>query len=169
MRYLLGCAVAAAIGLVGVAAFAADHDVTLTGCVVRGEGHGFLLTNVPGEAAFERARADKIEPGVVGTSGASQTTFYWLEDDKDLAKEAGHRVELSGEIEGDVKPGEIKIDRKDRWTEVEIKSEGRTLKAQVPQSLFVVSDATSHPDQKVDVLVRRVEPKHVKMLAASCE
>jgi len=169
MRLVLSTLLAAALALGASVAFADDNDVKLTGCVIRGEGHGFLLTNSPGEPAFERAQSERIEPGVVGTSGAGGAVFYWLNDDKDLRKEVGHKVEVEGELQGDVKPGEIKIDRKARWTEIEIKSQGQSLKAQVPESLFVVTDTATTDRDKVRVLVRRVEPKHVRMLAASCE
>jgi hypothetical protein len=94
--------------------------------------------------------------------------FYWLEDDEDLSRQVGHRVEVRGELKGDVKAGELKIDPKRDWTELEIKSENRHLKVQVPQTLFVVNSDGNISDDKVDVLVRRVEPKHVRMLAASC-
>jgi len=167
MRYFLVSAFSIVLAAAS-AGVAAAQDVTLAGCVVKGEGHGYLLTNVPGDVTITQSRSEKIEPGPVGTSGASGTVFYWLEDDDDLSRQVGHRVEVRGELKGDVKAGELKVDPKRDWTELEIKSEGRQLTVQVPQTLFVVSRGTV-TDDKLDILVRRVEPKRVRMLGASCE
>jgi hypothetical protein len=158
----------------GTAAVAAqgDKEIELTGCVVRDEGgDGFLLTNVPRTPTFQAAGADPVAPGPVGTSGAAATIFYWFDDDDELEEHVGHQVQVRGELEGDVKEGAIKLERKDNWTEITIESDGRDLKARVPQSLFVVrpAGATRSSDADVDVLVRKVDAKDVKMLAASCE
>jgi hypothetical protein len=142
----------------------------LTGCVVRDEGgDGFLLTNVPPGLTVQRAGADPVAPGPVGTSGSEVNVFYWLDDDDELEEHVGHQVHIRGELEGDVKEGEISIDRKDKWTEITIESDGRDLKARVPQSLFIVRPAGSGGGDDVDVLVRKVDAEDVKMVAASCE
>jgi hypothetical protein len=171
MRYLLGCLCAVGLAFTASMNLSADDKgnlVTLTGCLIHGD-HGYLLTNAPDEPRFERADAGKIEPGPVGTSGAGSSIFYWLDDDHDLAKNIGHQVEIQGELKGDVKPGEIKIDRKRNWTTIEIKSQGRSLKADVPERLWVVSPRGVSDEDKVNTLVRRVDPKHVRMLAVTCE
>jgi len=54
---------------------------------------------------------------------------------------------------------------KDQWTEVEVEAGGKSLKAQVPRSVLIIPDKG---DSKLDVLVRRVEPQRVRMLAAVC-
>jgi hypothetical protein len=61
----------------------------------------------------------------------------------------------------------VSLDRKKDWTEVTVKSDGRTMKAMVPNaSMF---PAPGHDDdRKARVLVRRVDVDTVKMLAASC-
>src|SRR5207244_1854275 len=107
---------------------------------------------------------EPIAPGPVGTSGSGGTIFYWLDEDRDLEKHVGHQVDIQGELKGDVKPGEIKIDRKARWTEIQIQSEGRSLKADVPEGLFVVGPRDTSDNGRVDVLVRRVDTKHVRMV-----
>jgi len=94
--------------------------------------------------------------------------FYWLDGDKDLKTNVGHQVEIKGDLKGDLKDGEIKLDRKDNWTEMTVKSDGRTMKANVPNaSLFPATHEDK--DKKVDVLVRKVDVDHVTMLAASCD
>jgi hypothetical protein len=66
-----------------------------------------------------------------------------------------------------LKEGEIEVERKDQWTEVSVKADGRNMKYHVPHTSIV-----AHPDrdktQKSDILVRRVAVEKVKMISASC-
>jgi hypothetical protein len=144
----------------------AADTVKLTGCLIRGEGDGagYLLVNSPAELASAPAPS-QTAPGAVGTTGAFTNIFYWLTNDDDLRPHIGHRVEIEGEQAGDVKDGEIEIDRKDQWTEIEIKSDGREMKAQVPNASVVPGP---DPDRKVNVLVKRVNVENVKMLDVTC-
>ena len=120
------------------AARAADQDVKLSGCLVRGEdGAGYLLTNAPGESVWDRAREVPVEPGPAGTTGRMGSVFYWLDNNGELKEHVGHEVEINGELKGDLSDGQIKVERKAKWSEMEVKSEGKTLKARVPESLFV--------------------------------
>jgi hypothetical protein len=80
----------------------------------------------------------------------------------------GHRVEIEGELKGDIKEGEIKLDRKDNWTEIEVKSDGDDMKAKVPNA-YIFPDPTTDKDRKISTLVRKVDVEHVKMLSASCQ
>jgi hypothetical protein len=147
-----------------------DRNVKLTGCLVKGErgDHGYLITNLPSEPSSTSSAGVSVVPGAVGTTGAYSTIFYWLDDDDDLERHVGHRVEIEGRVKGDLKPGEIKLERKDNWTEVTVKSDGRSMKATVPNaSLFPAS--TQDKDRKVTALVRRVDVDHVRMVAARCE
>jgi hypothetical protein len=146
---------------------AADDEVKLNGCLIKGDGDGagYLLVNVPVEPAAGSTSTAVVEPGAVGTTGAYTNIFYWLNNDGDLEDHIGHRVEIEGDQKDDVKPGEIKVDRKDQWTEVEIKSDGRTMKAEVPNASVVAGPNSS---QKIDVLVRRVNVEKVRMLGATC-
>ena len=49
----------------------------------------------------------------------------------------GHQVEVDGDLKGDLQDGQIKIDRKDQWTEIEVESDGRDMKARVPNTSIV--------------------------------
>ncbi|HUR33805.1 MAG TPA: hypothetical protein VM032_08415, partial [Vicinamibacterales bacterium] len=70
-------------------------------------------------------------------------------------------------LKGDLADGEIKLNRKDAWTEMTVKSDGRTMKATVPNaSLFPAPH--DDKDRKVRVLVRKVDVGKVTMLSASC-
>jgi hypothetical protein len=167
MRHLaFACVIALGCSGLAVSAAADDNDIRLSGCLVRGErGDGYLLTNVPGEAAWQRSGDATVVPGPVGTSGAVASIFYWLDQRDGLDEHVGHHIEIEGKLRGDLKDGEIKIDPKENWTEVEIEADGRSLKAQVPRSILLIPQGN---DRKLHVLVRRVEAQRVRMLAAVC-
>jgi hypothetical protein len=151
-------------------AAAGDDKVTLNGCLVRGEGDGdpYLLTNTPSQPALNRADRSAVTPGGVGTSGEYSTIFYWLSGDSQLKDHVGHLVEVQGDLKGDVKDGEIEMDRKDNWTDLTVKADGRKMKARVPNASIVPASGKS-ADVKGPVKVRRVDVEHIKMLAAACQ
>ena len=166
---------AAIVGLVSALASGAMADVSadekevkLSGCLVKAEGddHPYLLTNAPAQPALVTPSGD-VAPSSVGTTGEFRTIFYWL-DGKDLQPHVGHRVEIEGDVKGDIEQGQITLDRKANWTEMTVKSDGRSLKALIPNLSVVPGDRKSD-DRKGAVAVRRVAVDHVRMLAASCE
>lgn len=141
-------------------------SVKLSGCLVQGhDDEGYLLINGPSEPAIGAAPATTASPGAVGTTGVVANIFYWLDKDGDLKPHIGHRVEIDGDLKGNLKDGEIKIDRKEQWTEIEVKSDGRKMKARVPNTSIVEGPDS---DRKVNVLVRRVDVSKVRMLDATC-
>jgi hypothetical protein len=155
-------------GAAGGASRAADKDVKLSGCLIRGEGDGagYLLTNHPAEPWLESSER-QVTPSALGTSGNYATIFYWLDGHDDLNQHIGHRVEVEGEVKGDVKDGEIETERKDNWTDVTVKADGRTMKVQVPNtSIFPASNRDVK--RKSEILVRRVDVERVRMIGASC-
>jgi|RhiMetdeSRZDD1v2_1073273.scaffolds.fasta_scaffold303892_2 hypothetical protein len=162
---ILGLTCALASAPAGVAAGA--ESVKLSGCLVKAEGDGnpYLLTNAPEQPAIVSSSGGSA-PSSVGTTGEYRTVFYWLTGNDDLRQHVGHRVEIEGDLSGSVKPGEIKLDRKDAWTEMSVKSDGRSLKARIP-NLSVVPG--KNDDKEAPVSVRRVDVEHIKMLAASCD
>jgi hypothetical protein len=145
---------------------AAADDIKLSGCLVRAqEGEGYLVTNVPGEAAWQRPADATVVPGPVGTSGNVSSILYWLEKADGLDDHVGHHVEIEGKLRGELQEGEIKITPRDQWTEVEVEADGKSIKARVPRSVLIIPEKG---DRELDVLVRRVEPQRVRMLAAVC-
>ena len=165
---LLGCTFAVTAQQAGVAR-AAEKDVKLSGCLIRGEDgeDGYLLANPPSEP-WLGTQGQHVTPSSVGTSGDYATIFYWLDEDDDLKPHIGHRVEVEGELKEDVKDGEISTERKENWTELTIKADGRTLKARVPNSsMFPAPDRDK--ERKSQILVRRVDVKAVRMLSAACK
>ena len=151
-----------------VQAAAADEKIKLNGCLVKADGDdGYLITNLPSEPASSTADRN-VTTSSIGTSGAFSTVFYWLRHDDDLKKHVGHRVEIEGELKGDIKQGEIKLDRKDNWTELEVKSGGDELKAKVPNA-YIFPNPNGDKDRKISTLVRKVDVDQVKMVSANCE
>jgi hypothetical protein len=150
------------------ASLAADKRVTLSGCLIRGEGDdaGYLLANPPTEP-WLNSPGKEVKPSVLGTSGEYATIFYWLDGHGDLEEHIGHKVEVEGDFRDDVKDGEIKTERKEHWTELTVKADGRTMKAQVPNtSVFPASSRGK--ERESDILVRRVDVERVHMLRATC-
>jgi hypothetical protein len=142
-----------------------DNDIRLSGCLVRGEGRGYLLTSVPGEPAWQRTSEGAVLPDAVGTAGAVATVFYWLEDHDDLARHAGNHVEIEGDLAQDTEDGSITIQRRDGSTEVVVNAASGDLHARLPQLLAAASEAGL--DQRT-VLVRRVKVARVGIVSLGC-
>ena len=142
------------------------ESVKLTGCLIKSEGNGgFLLINPPMEPGASSADRRTVAPGSMGTTAMFANVFYWIERDSDLTPHIGHRVEIEGDTKGDVKKGEMKIERKDSWTEIEVKSNGKEMKARVPNASLLPGH---DDDKKIDLLVRRLDADKVRMLDAVC-
>jgi hypothetical protein len=147
----------------------AENSIKLTGCLVRGEGDGagYLLTNAPAEPGWVNPSEARTAPNAVGTTGGFTSVFYWLNSGRDLKSHVGQRVEIEGDLAGNLKDGEIKVDRQAKWTEVTVKADGRTMKYAVPH-MSVVPNPDHDKTQRSDVLVRRVNVEKVRMIAPSC-
>ena len=171
LRTVIHTAVAAMLTLAPSAGSlaAAENQVKLSGCLVRGEGDGagYLLTNAPAEPAWLNPNGGRVAPDAVGTTGGFSSVFYWLDGKGELKEHIGHRVEIEGDLKGNLKEGEIQVERKDQWTEVMVKADGRTMKYHVPHT-SIVPAPDRDKTQKADLLVRRVNVEKVKMVAAGC-
>lgn len=147
-------------------ASAADN-VSLSGCLVKAtDNAGYLVTNAPADAAAARASDTRVSTNSFGATGDFTTVVYWIENANELEPHVGHMVEVSGDLK-ESKDGEMKIERRDRWSEIELKADGRTLHANVPNP-SVLPDPAARKDTKREVIVRRVAVEKVKMLGASC-
>lgn len=165
---LLVCAFIVTEPVAASATRAADKRVKLSGCLIRGDGDGagYLLANPPAERWLSSS-GKQVTPSVLGTSGDYATIFYWLDGHDDLRQHIGHKVEVEGDLRDDVKDGEIKTERKENWTEMTVKADGRTMKAHVPNtSIFPASDRDK--TRKSNILVRRIDVERVRMLGATC-
>ena len=162
-------------------------DVTLTGCVVKGEG-GYVLSTVGEGITVQSSRT------TVGTTGSTTTTttttttpatpvippanqrfLYWLDDDDNqLEKHAGQRVEVRGDIEGDIERGEIEVERENNMIELEIKAKGEKITVKLPDTPATNSGAVGTSgmvtDEPKDIpfKVRKFDVESVKVVGGSC-
>ena len=152
------------VALTALPMAAADDDIRLTGCLVRGEdGGGYMVTNALGEAAWQRAADATVVPGPVGTSGTVSSIFYWLEERNGLDLYSGRLIELDGTFQDNLTEGRIEITPNEQWADIKIESYGKSMNAQVPKSALVGTI-----DRTIDVLVRRVVPQRIRILAPAC-
>jgi hypothetical protein len=179
MMSIAGVMVAAALASgAGTASLAArgQEKVTLTGCAVRGngDGDGFLLAN-----ATEQVTRTTTTPDATGSTVNSTTTremkpariLYWLDDDDDVVEKfMGQLVEVTGEVEGDVKRGEVEVERENGMIELEIKADGRKANVKLPDVPSAVGTSGSVKDHEVDLpyTVRKLDVKSAKSIAGSC-
>ena len=145
-------------------------DVTITGCVVKGDG-GYVLSDVsPENTAAAATAGTPSTPQPAGTVMPGRV-LYWLKDDEDLAEHAGHKVEVSGEIAGDIEKGSISAEREGGLVELEFKIEGdKKVTVMVPDVPAAVGTAGSVGDKERDIayVVRKIDVDSVKMISASC-
>jgi hypothetical protein len=147
-----------------------DDQITITGCVIRGEhkttAPRSLLVWSKGDVYLDAA-STAFTPGerAVGTSGKGPV-FYWIDDEDDMAKHVGKRVEIVGELDDDTEHGELEIDHKDNFTEIEFEWDGKDVKARVPTAwLGAGPDAK---DTDFNISIRRVDVEKVNVLSGSC-
>jgi hypothetical protein len=157
-------AVTAASVQQGPAVIVDGDDITITGCIVPAAevtsspealfwSRGGLMLAGAGAAAVPNTNA-------VSASGLSGRVFYWLDDDEDLRKHLGKRVEIKGEIE-DLEDGEIKVSRDGDFTEIELDIDDDKETARVPTSWF---GAATPKDAEFKIAVREVDVDEVREL-----
>ena len=158
-------------------ATAAEEQVTLVGCAVKGngDGDGFLLAN-----SVEQTSRTTVTPTAAGAAVSQATTsemkpariLYWLDDDDhEVARLMGQLIEVTGEIEGEVKRGEIAIERENGMIELEIKADGRRANVKLADVPSAVGTPGSVKDREVALpyLVRKLDVKSAKSIAPSCQ
>ncbi len=97
--------------------------------------------------------------------------LYWLDDDDDeVAKLMGQLIEVTGEVEGDVKRGEIKAERENGMIELEINAAGRKAKVKLADVPSAIGAPGSVKDREVELpyLVRKLDVKSAKSVSPSC-
>jgi len=155
---------------------AAEEKVTLVGCAVKGngDGDGFLLAN-----SVEQTTRTTVTPTPAGAAISQTTTnemkpariLYWLDDDDhEVAKLMGQLIEVTGEVEGDVKRGEIEIERENGMIELEIRADGRKANVKLADVPSAVGTSGSVKDREVELpyLVRKLDVQSAKSIAPSC-
>ena len=155
---------------------ASDDKVTLTGCVVKGD-EGFLLTDAVAASTTSTTTVAPTPTGVTATTTTTTTPgkttmLYWLDGNDELNAHSGHRVEVTGEVKGDVEAAEIKMERENNAVKITAKSGDRKVSAMLPEVPAAVgtAGAVGDKDKKVEIAygVRKLDVKSVKMIAENC-
>jgi hypothetical protein len=162
---------------VGAAQRPDDAKVTVTGCAVKGngDGDGFLLAN-----SVERTTVTTVAPTPSGAEVSSTTAtamkpariLYWLDDDDhEVRALMGHLVEVTGEIEGDIKKGEIEVERENGMIELEINAGGRKANVKLADVPSAIGTSGSVKDHEIELpyLVRKLDVKSARSLAPTCQ
>lgn len=141
---------------------AAERQITLTGCVVKGDS-GYVLADAVEQTTSEGSRT--APDPFVGR------TLYWLDDDDDLKDHKNQRVEVTGKVASKLEKGEIEVNRKDEGTELEFKANGKKVSVIVPNAQVAVgtSGTTANKDNDFNIVVLNVDVKSVKKIADSCK
>jgi hypothetical protein len=163
-----GTAAAGQAAIVGAPQKAENKDITITGCVVKGDG-GYVLTGV----AEDTARA-----ALAGTSGTADRpkdsvgpaqVIYWLKDDDELEEHAGHRVEVRGNLEGEIEKGEIAAEIEEGMIELEFKVEGDKVTVKLPSLPVGTSGNVKDKESTTHYVVRKIDVESVKTIANACQ
>jgi uncharacterized protein YdeI (BOF family) len=153
-----------------------DKKVTLTGCVVKGDD-GFLLSDAVAASTTSTTTVAPTPTGVTATTTTTTTPgkatmLYWLDGNDELNAHSGHRVEVTGEVKGDVDAAEIKVERENNAVKITAKSGDRKVSAMLPEVPAAVgtAGAVGDKDKKIEMPygVRKLDVKSVKMIAENC-
>jgi hypothetical protein len=180
-RMSLVAAIALTAGLTAISATAQSvatatpqqdkKDVTITGCVVKGDG-GYVLSDVlPENSAAAAVAGTPSTPQPAGTVMPGRV-LYWLHDDEDLAEHAGQKVEVRGELEGDIEKGNISAEREGGLIELEFKIEGdKKVTVKVPDVPATIGTSGAVGDREKDFafVVRKIDVDSVKMISSTCK
>jgi hypothetical protein len=133
-------------------------DITIRGCVGRVQpgtiGSALMMVWTRGDIMLSNATA-------VGAGQLTDRVFYWLDDDEDLAKHVGQLIEVKGDL-GDFKKGEVEIERKGDFTEIELKLGDKKEKARVPTAWL----AAPRAEGEFDIVARKIDVDKVEVLGA---
>ena len=144
-----------------VGSTAVDDDFVITGCLTESRAPTVVA---PSTLVWTRSdimlAAAEARPDAVPMTGR---VFYWLDDDEDLGKYRGRRVEIRGELE-DFEKGKVELDRHKDYTKVKLSLKGHTEEAKVPTA-WLNPDAGRH-DEEFQIVARRIDVKKVKVLGS---
>ena len=170
---MVAAAVMAAASPDSVQAIEGARDpVKVIGCAVKGTGYGdgFLLANT-----VEQTTRTKVTPDAITSTTSKELepprVLYWLDDDDDVVESLmGQLVELTGEVEGDVKRGEIEVERENGMIELEIKAGDRKANVKLPDVPSAVGAPGSARDRETELPYRvlKLDVKSARSIAPSC-
>ena len=83
----------------------------------------------------------------------------------------GQLVEITGDVEGDVKRGEIEVERENGMIELEIKADGRKANVKLADVASAVGTSGSVRDREVEIpyVVRKLDVKSARSIAPACQ
>ena len=172
----LAAAQAPQAGAAGTAPSAGGDDktVTLTGCVVKGDD-GFLLSDAVAASTTSTTTVAPTPTGVTATTTTTTTpgkptVLYWLDGNDELNAHSGHRVEVTGEVKGDLEAADVKVERENNAVKITAKSDDRKVSAMLPEVPAAVGTAGAVEDKKIEMAygVRKLNVKSVKMISENC-
>jgi hypothetical protein len=139
-------------------------DITITGCVTQVNPQPAVAPDLLVWSRSDLILAGAVAAGAgqvpVGTTGLAGRVFFWL--DEDLSKHVGQRVEIKGDLE-DIKKGEIEIENKGEFTEIELDLAGREEKVRVPTAWL---SADTPRKAEFDIVARKIDVDDVRVLGA---
>ena len=148
-----------------------DDQIIITGCVIKSDpklsGPRTMMIWSKGDVYLDPVGAE-VKPAEgagrpVGTGGGAEPIFYWIDDDDDFSRHAGKRVEIVGELSDELEDGEIEIEPKGAFTEIEFEWDGDDVKARVPSAWL--SPETPAKKAEFDIAIRRVDVEKVTVLS----
>lgn len=150
-----------------------DDQFVATGCVTRAVAG---LRGAGPQSIFLWSRGDVYlaQPDVrfrpsetarpTGTAGVFVPVVYWVDDENDVARHVGRRVEIVGEIGDEFHKGELEFDHDGDVTTIEFDAGGREATARIPTAWL--GPQTRGRDVELDVMVRTVDVERVTVLGA---
>jgi hypothetical protein len=153
----------------GAQAQVADHDdqFVVKGCVMLTSDFrpgGTPLFVLSRNVYFESPDT-QVRPSDARESGGTHVfvpVFYWIDDDHDVARFFGQRVEVVGKLTDDLDKGEIDIDHNGDFTDLEFEVNGDKVQVRVLRAWL--GPAAADEDAEFDVAVRTVDVERVTPL-----
>lgn len=155
----LAIAGALMLAVVPTAAMSADEKaVTITGCLLKGDKGGYVMTNV----------------SEISGAGMPNRVIYWLSGARNLLGDhVGHKIAVSGTI-NPTTGGEVEVDPAKRsgqqGTSIQVEARGRNIEttttdpAKVPEG----GKPDGRTEKEIKMPAYKVKVKSVDMLAATC-
>lgn len=142
----------------GQAAVAVDDDnIMIRGCIAQ-SGHQAASA----EQTLVWSRSDiMLAAAELPNAGSTGGVFYFLDDEDDLKKHVGKRVEIKGELE-DFEKGEVEVKKDGDFTKIELKLDGDKEEVRVPSAWL--GAAAPNRDREFDIMARRIDVENVKVL-----
>lgn len=135
-------------------------DITIRGCVSEPRASSVAAPSV---LVWSRSDIMLAAAEALGQpAGVTGRVFYWLEDDEDLSKHLGRRVEIKGDLE-DIEKGKVEIEEDDGYTKVKLELDDKTEEAHVPTA-WLRASPRGDSDQELDIAARKIDVDDIKVL-----